>query len=369
MDCNVAENLISVLYDGEEVPQDAIHHIMTCASCRARLQDYAKITTEMRLLAAEGKNESIPSINSRELPSRHNWFVALGRSVRIPRLAVAAFAIVLAIVTVGWVRSTAQNKSVTSFLYELNVAGSTTRNPIEVGHPDTEIYFSDNDGYAWTVDALKIEEKAVTLSLRIKHFTHYLDSDTVRRELEDVTPQEINYIPGQQITITVEGGGAARLKGSVVSREEIPAILAKPAASLLPAPDEIDIQTPVLILDGKQLLAYANAGVRFRCDNKQQCGFWLYVPGQGLFFFSPDALPGGIQGRAFMSQIGFQEEEHFYTLLAATPIMGGEQPRDIWVAHVKDYLPSQHNGDKSDDALISLGQGTLDGKLMPGRSN
>jgi hypothetical protein len=366
MDCNSAEQFVSVLYDQEPVPRDALHHIMACDSCRVRLQDYARITTEMRLWAAERQSANAP-LRPPALPDRHNWKFVLGRSVRVPTLVIAMVVTAFALVTAGWIRSAAQSKVVTWFWCEMKLpTGAQGGSRLSVGEPDTETVFSGDEGYGWRVEALSIEPGAVVLRLRIKHFKPYRDSDAVKKELESVPAREITYVPGQQLSIAIEGGGTALLTGRVYqdSGEHIDI---KSAAALLPGPDEIVARTPVLIRDGKDLLAQAQSATQLRCGSPQ-CGFFLYVPGNGLFFFSTQPLPGGVQGMAHMSQIFFRESEHTYQLLAATPFTGGEQPRTIWVVHVNDYLPSQHpGGAKSQDALVALGQGDLAGMLTLSR--
>jgi hypothetical protein len=52
MDCLTAEPFVSILYDGEPVPADALAHITACLSCQTRLQDYAVISGRMHTLAA-----------------------------------------------------------------------------------------------------------------------------------------------------------------------------------------------------------------------------------------------------------------------------------------------------------------------------
>ena len=62
MDCTAAEPFVSIIYDGEEAPLEAGQHFMTCPSCRAQLHDYARITSEMRMLAAEDQSLHVVKI-------------------------------------------------------------------------------------------------------------------------------------------------------------------------------------------------------------------------------------------------------------------------------------------------------------------
>lgn len=362
MDCNTVKPFISVLYDGEEVPQEAVQHILACDLCQTRLRDYGRITSEMRLLAANGEGGN-PPVETR-FPPRRNWLTALGKSVRVPRAVVAATVALLALAAVGLVRSGAQEKLITVFLCQVKTPLSSPESmggesPLRVGSPDTESAFVGDEGYAYKVEALDIRDTAVVLQVRVQHFSRRVDFDEVRKQLERVTPQTITYVPGEKVSIAADGGGSVVLQGSVMHWEELPHGQSNPAAALLPAPGQIDIQLPVLIRDGKELLAFVPAGQKVRCDLDAECGFSLYIPGQGLFYFSPHPLQGAVEGKSFMSLIGFREGRHDYTLFAKTPIIGGDQPQTIWVVHLRNYLPSGHHGAKSEDALFSLGQGPL----------
>src|ERR1700721_3066308 len=99
MDCLTAEPFVSILYDGEDVPQEAVLHITSCATCRASLREYAAISGEMRALAAS-VTQSLPPLPSLagSLSSRRRWRIALGKYVRVPRMALAACAALLVLI-------------------------------------------------------------------------------------------------------------------------------------------------------------------------------------------------------------------------------------------------------------------------------
>jgi hypothetical protein len=141
------------------------------------------------------------------------------------------------------------------------------------------------------------------------------------------------------------------LAGSVV-REEQGRLIAVSMESLLPARNELDVTTPILVRDGKQVVASEpSAGTRIDCTQgrHKDCGIGLYGPGQG--------------GWAAMGQLHFQEDGHSYLLYSGLPIAGGEQPRPVWIVHFRDYLPSKHGGSKSDDSLYALSSGEVSGLL------
>jgi hypothetical protein len=374
VDCTEVEPFVSIIYDGEEAPLEAVQHFMNCASCRARMQDYSRITSEMRILAAEGQR--LHAVKVPSLQPRSDWRHAWSKSVRIPRVAAVVFLLALAAATVGWVHTAAQNKETLAFWCDIQTPISKGGSPIEAGGPDTEIGFNGDEGFAYKVEALSISDHLVVLRIRFKYFSKRIDSDQIRKELDSVTPQEITYIPGQQISIPVEGGAPVLLSGHVV-RSRWPEPVG--AAALLPAPDEMAVSSPVLIRDEREVLAAGNAVIldqgkvygvgeammRQRCESPQ-CGVALYVPKHGLFFFSIRPLDNSIEGGSGMSHLWFVEDGHTYLLSSAVPLTGGDQPRRVWVVHLKDYLPSQNRGlDKSRDEMASVGMGDLSGYLAP----
>jgi hypothetical protein len=362
VDCTASEPFVSIIYDGEEAPLEAVEHFMNCPSCRARLQDYARITSEMRLLAAEG--QSLSPVKIPRLQPRFGWRQVWKKSVRIPRVAAAVFLLALAVATVGWIHTAAQNKENIAFWCEIkpgSVAASGGSR-IEVGErPDTSTVFNGDQGFASRVQALSISDHAVVLRVQFKYFSRYVDRDQVAKELENVAPREITYVPEQPISIPVEGGEPVLLSGHIVrGGDDI-----KPvgAAALVPPPDEIGLATPVLIRDESEVLAVGSAGVR--CENPQ-CGVFIYIPREGLFFFSLQPLDNSIEGMSGMSYLEFEEDGHRYLLTSALPLTWGDYPRKIWVVHLKDYLPSQHGRNaKSSDNLGSVGMGGLSGLLAP----
>jgi hypothetical protein len=378
MDCLTAEPFVSILYDGEEVPKEAVLHITSCATCRASLREYGAISGEMRVLAVSVTQNlpPLPSLTG-SLSSRRRWRIALGRYVRVPRMALVGCAALLVLISAGWLRTIAEPRTVTKF--DLTMRSSVTypdgsrsdnaSSPVlEKGKPDLSWWESRGKGVGSLIEALSIHNDAVVLSIRLKHFEHHLDLDQLRQEMKKVKPQLITYVPGQQVSVPVEGGGSILMSGSVVQQEEGRIISAKQEL-LLPALDEISLNMPILIRDKSEIAAkelYAGADIRdMNCGSGQSgaCGICLYSQGAGQFCFSIHPFAGSIMGLAGMGAILFNEGGHSYMLYSASPITGGDQPRPVWILHRKDYLPSQHGGSKSDDSLDRLSSGHLSGML------
>jgi hypothetical protein len=358
VDCTAAASFASIIYDGEEAPFEAVQHFMTCASCRARLQDYARITSEMRILAAE--NQSLNPGKIPRLPPRSGWRRTWSKSVRVPRVAAVVFVFALAAATAGWVHTAAQNKENLAFWYDTKLESGAVRGSsgsrVEIGDPpDISTLFSGDQGFASRVEALSIHDHAVVLRVQFKYFSRRVDPDQVEKELEKVAPREITYVPGQQLSIPVEGGGPVLLSGHIVRDKDQSEPVG--ALALLPEPDEIVLSSPLLIRDESEILAMGSAGVHCKSKEPPCAGVFMYVPRHGLFFFSLHPLDNSIEGISGMSQLQFEEDGHRYLLISVLPLTRGDYPRKIWILHLKDYLPSQHGfGSKSDD-MTEVGMG------------
>jgi hypothetical protein len=356
VDCTAAEPFVSNIYDGEEAPLEAVQHVMSCASCRARLQDYARITSEMRMLAAE--DQSLHVVNIPRLQPRSGWHQAWSKSVRIPRVAAVVFLLALAVATAGWVHSAAQEKETISFWCDIAIPRvSSGGSLIDVGAPpDITSAFNGDRGFASRVEALSIHDHAVVLRVQFKYFARRVDSDRVAKELAGVVPREITYVPGQQLSIAVEGGEPVLLSGHVVRNNN--QIKPMGALALIPEPDEIVLDAPVLIRDDKEVLGVGSGGVHCKSKNPPCGAVFMYVPKHGLFYFSLQPMENSIEGMSGMSQLQFEEEGHRYLLATPVPLTGGDYPRKIWVLHLKDYLPSQDGyHSKSEDNQTAVGMG------------
>lgn len=361
-----------MLYDGEGAPEEAVQHIMGCPACRSRLRECAAIASEIRVLAAAELRTLPPLTSPSVLPSRHRWWIAIRKPVRVPRVAAAACMALIVLASAGWLRTIAQTRTLTKFRLDIHASethpdGSTSSSNesiwLATGTADFSCAWSGYGAQRVTLgkvaEVLSIRSDAVVLSVKLKRFDGRMDCDEVRRKMKSVRPQEITYILGEQISVPVEGGGSVLLSGSVV-REEEGRLISVKQESLLPALDEISLRMPILVRDGTEIAAKElSAGAQIRCpdDKHEPCGIFLYSPSSGLFYFSTHPIAGGVSGMAGMSYAQFNEDGHLYRLYSSTPITGGDQPRNIWVLHLKDYRPSRHGRPKSEDALDGLGSG------------
>jgi hypothetical protein len=145
--------------------------------------------------------------------------------------------------------------------------------------------------------------------------------------------QEFSYVPGQWLEIPVEGGGKILLKGEVFKLR--PSFSAE-WFSLKPEPDEIELSKAALVR-GSEFLGEIRGVGGARAANS---AIGVCAPPLGAFVFALKPFEGAVQGVAEFGQAHFKMDGYDYILFSATPITGGQQPREIWVYHSQSCPPS-----------------------------
>jgi hypothetical protein len=360
MNCEIFRPYVSVLHDGEQIPDDAAAHIATCVSCRALLHEYQSISAEMRIQAAITKQQAESAGKPLPvLPSRNSWRLAMWQSMRIPRIAVAGFAVALVVMSIAWVRTKAQDKIVPQF--ELIIQRPCNYGPVpedlgqewhllDIGKPSVFTSYSSwctPVGIAGRAEVLSIGDGIVRLRLALAELNHAPPSEAeVKRALDSVAPQEITYVAGQVLNVPLKDGAVATVQGSIyrntgrhTGRAE-----AKIAAGIL------SMSYPTLIQDHSKVIAFVGSGTSMAPDvtpaNSPDGpeGIAIFVTPQELFFFGLEPFDGATQGLVGGSVLEFKEGEHVYTLYTSTPLAppltASEQgTRNVWVRHIKGYRP------------------------------
>ena len=106
-----------------------------------------------------------------------------------------------------------------------------------------------------------------------------------------------------------------------------------------PEPNEIVLTEPVLLRD-KAVLVDKVGSAGAQGDDPYVA---IYVPDDGLYALLLNPVEGAVAAAAEYGQAHFNLEGHDYTLFSATPITGGDQPRQICVYHDPNYRPSKSN--------------------------
>lgn len=348
MDCETWRPMISALYDGEAISAEAVQHIADCKDCRDRLGNYAAIAAEIRLLAAHERKElKMQPIVKEVMPKRSSLALALRKKIRVPRFAAAICALAIVLLAGGWMRTRAQNTA-QWFQYRFSFAIKGTSKGSVGGvvqacaqgceHPVT---LSGTERIAAIIGVRKIEGANVYLTVRVKRFASVPDMKHLAYEMSDVPTIQYAYKPGQSLRIPVVGGGEVKMEGMIVaSQEGVPGWYGFPSQ---PGENQIVVRQGVLIRDGQVIAEMPGSGSATGATSDSDAGFYAYAPGQGLFAVGLKPFDEAIMGSVDYGQIRFTENGVKYLLLSGSQVTGGAQPRNIWVLHLPEYLPSKHD--------------------------
>jgi len=357
MNCEEVQPFVSALHDGESVSREVAEHIRNCPACRARLEDYARMGVELRLLASNAEEEA-PTRLPHLPPLSRLWGRSLTARVLVPRFALGAglFAILGLSVGLGWMHA-----QVAGLWFQFNVTSpdrmGSWGNQVQAGYRGkpaviTRVHVSGEpkEILAAIVDVDEVQYQLVRLSIRTRRFevapaagpegrptqesveVRPTFEEMERQMLASTTPHKYEYIPGQVLEIPVEGGGKLLLTGRVLDRrarfwaEDYP---------LEPKPNQIVLAEPALVRD-KELLIKGVGSASAQGEGSYAA---IFVPNEGLFGFLLKPIEGAVEAEAEYGQARFKIGEHDYVLFSATPITGGQQPRGIWVYRDPTYKP------------------------------
>jgi hypothetical protein len=343
MNCQDAQLYVSALYDGESLPRDAAGHIGNCAACRERLFAYAKMGAELRLIAnAESGADPAPLGN---LPTRRGgWTRGFTGRVLVPRFVIGLGLIAILGLSVGLGLVRGQGSG-PWFQYELSGPewGGTSGNVLQAGESGSGEFSSSADPRItlYEVKVFDVRDDSAKVVVRARRFGTEPDGHagklivepdghratiTSRRDIDRIlasaTPQRFDYKLGQKLQIPVDGGGTLVLTGKVCRIR--PSFWRYPVN---PEPDEIVLTNPAMVR-GQEFLGNI-AGNASAAGGNSAIG--ACVPPVGSFVFALKPFPGAFQGVAEFGRARFTMGGQKYTVFSATPITGGQQPRDIWV--------------------------------------
>lgn len=339
MNCQEVQPFVSALYDGESVSRQVADHIRNCPACHARLEDYARMGVAMRLLASRTTEEAPSRLP--QLPQlRRRWSHTLTTRVLVPRfaLAVGVLAILALSVGLGWVR--AQNGGLW-FQFDFIDPETHARvgSLIQEGDPARGEYLSQTKYKSVVIQfkPLEIRNDLVRLRVRARSFEPQPASEEGRQNYDEIFAniplQEFDYVPGQTLEIPIVGGSKVLLKGQVF---KIRPSFSAEWFSITPKPDEIVLSKGALVR-GRQFLGEIRGSGSAQGTNSS---FGICVPPLGAFVFALEPFEGAVEGVAEFGQVRFKMDGDEYVLFSATPITGGQQPREIWVYRSPNCPPS-----------------------------
>jgi len=341
MNCQEIEPFVSALHDGETVSREIAGHIRNCSECRARLEEYARMGVELRLLASTAPEETPTRLPQLPPPSLR-WGSTLTARVLVPRFAlgVGLFAILGLSVGLGWMRAQSGGPW---FQFDLSNPETQDRvgclTQVEGHEEDVFLPGGANKRIAIRVKALDVHKDTVRLTVQARAFEPVTGSEEDKefsyqagvhfeqvwdRILANTSAREFDYVPGQTLEIPVEGGGKILLKGEVFKLR--PSFSAE-WYPVTPQPDQIILSKAALVR-GSEFLGEIHGRGGVRATNS---AVGICVPPLGAFVFALKPFEGAVQGVAEFSEAHFKMDGYDYILFSATPITGGQQPREIWV--------------------------------------
>ncbi len=350
MNCQEAQSFVSALHDGETVPKEAAEHIGGCAACKKRLQEYAQMGMELRLLASVESPESAATPPPLP-PQGRRWARPLTGRVLVPRFALAlgVVAIVGLSVGLGFVR--AQSRGL---WFQFDVSDPATQDKtgtlLQAGDFPNVLFLSGGPRLkiCFQVKAADVQNDLVRLLVRARAFepqpgseeekaANYqgavLTPELIDRILANTPFRELPYVPGQTLEIPVEGAGKLLLTGRVYRLR--PSFSAQ-WFTVTPKENAIQLTNPALVRD-HEFLGRLEWAATIQATNST---VGIYVPEGGAFLFALKPFDGATRGVAEFGEAHFKMDGHDYILFSATPITGGQQPREIWVYRDANYSPS-----------------------------
>jgi hypothetical protein len=365
MNCQEAQPFVSALHDGETVPKEAAEHIASCSACKERLREYAQMGAELRLLAS-ARPEDTPALLPTLPPRVHRWAYNLTARVLVPRFALGLGVLLIAALSLSLGVMRAQ---VASLWFQFNVTSSEGPggwgNEVQAGYRGRPGFLMSGPKakLAALINVDEVQYGRVRLSVRARRLevaragqearpipesieSTPTSDETARQMLANIPPHQYEYIPGQVLEIPVEGGGKLLLTGRVLERHA--RFWVRENFPLEPKPDQIVLTEPALVRD-KELLVKGMGSASAGGDDPYVA---MFVPKEGLFALLLKPIDGAVEAEAEYGQAGFKLGGHDYVLFSATPITGGQQPREIWIYHDPNYQPS------APGAIDSIGSGT-----------
>lgn len=347
MDCDTLGPMISALYDGENVPPETARHIANCENCRQKLADYLAMAVEIRLFAAQEREVGNPPAVAKRpaLPTRSSIGVALRKRMQVPRFAAAICGLAIIVLAGGWARTRAQMPA-QWFQYKVSFGGNGEGGNVggierACNSPCARPFMISPGGQhiGMLLQVRDIEGDHVYITLSSKQFANPPQVKNLSREMSDAPAAQYIYKLGNVLQIPVAGGSDVKLEGIVAaSSEGVPLWFDRPVQ---PKENEIAVRKGVLIRDGR-VIAEMVGSASATGDANTSPGFFAYIPQHGLFAIGLRPFSDATEGTVDNSQIQFEENGVKYMLLSASPITGGSQPRQVWILHLPDYRPSQH---------------------------
>jgi len=343
MNCAEAAECVSALFDGEPVSREVTAHLSDCEKCRARLNDYAEMSADLRDMASAIAPPAISQGQWRlaEPAGATNWLMKWRGTMRIPRFAFALMVIALLALSTGLVLTRATG-TYRWFQYELLgrdgkkiMSGTAPTNPRGNPYYDVEAGMTYPDGVVWfhlrVVEQVGEAEKIAAKALWVAKGGNAGD---FMQRLQNMPEREFLYSPGQDLTIPVDGYGSLEIKGHFEAK-----LPENVRMGLYPEDGTFRISPPVVLVREKELLMKGDMGGGQASIDKSYFAYGNQA--EGWYLFSAKPFAGAVEGTLKMNQIQFTLDGKHYFLFTGDPILFGSVK--VWVKHfaaIQDFDPS-----------------------------
>ncbi len=343
VNCQEAQEFVSALYDGERVPAEFADHVDDCRTCRERLRAYSQIGAEVRLLASRTASAVVPPPAARKLRAGSSKFLFATGRILVPRFAVVMAAALFFLLTASLITLHAQQSRPLWFQFALDAqnphASDKSFKPqhaVRAGYDDKWVWGNGPNNVVGTHIAVSaINTDSVQLAVRSRRYNATTaDQIDVKKDLGDLSGHTLTYYPGKPLEVPVEGGGTLILDGQILDHQPKLMMFGIP---LEPNPDQLILSSPVLISGNAVLLNMKGANATANGMAEKAV---LYAPGTGLLGVALRAFPGAVQGVSNWGHLDFKWDGQSYSLLTASPICGGDQPRTVWVKIDAGFSPA-----------------------------
>lgn len=353
MNCELVEEYISALCDGQRIPHVAAQHIGTCERCQSELSEYATIGAELRRLASIDEAVPVAQVDwKQEIVRKTGWWRKGLATMKIPRLAFGAMLIAIIALLSGLVIVRARAGAATARFLELEYKLPPTGTPhicvlrADGSQKDNLCNFvSHGRKGLFLINTRVIANSGdrAQLGIRAKYIPGAGEAEVNYTEalFKDIPEKVLSIGPGDNQEIQVAGLGAVEVEGKYL--DHIPPLVYLPQETLDPNPKEFRIVAPVLVRDNEVIV---NGGVGSSIETgSPDATLMLYAPGEGRYLISVIPFDGGVEGTVHLGQITFSLEGHEYLLLTSMPITVSEH---VWVKHERDFKPSERMARSSD---------------------
>lgn len=352
MKCEEAAEFASRLCDGQLIPGDAAEHIGTCEACRARLNAYAAIGSELRRLASLENPISLNAVECTDGQEvRRRWWQAGRTTMRIPRFAFVSMLIFILILSGGLalVRARAAQGEPMLLLHLTLIPNGKTG---ECWLTTNENPKTNQCGYATDVPGggmvglwfrfIRRDGDRSQLGVRANYKVSSSEFNIID-DFKDVPEKMILVDPEQHHRIQVPGLGEFEVATSYLNHPFT--AWGRPDEAIEPRKDEFRVVAPVLIRSNEVICNLSTNGYSID-DGDADATLMIYCPDEGRYLISRLAFEGAVEGTVNNGQIRFTLNGKEYLLLSAAPTLSSEH---VWVSHDPQYKLSEHLEGAPDD--------------------